>query len=104
MLSLDALGIYKDEPGTQTLPFPFSLFYPDRGNFVAKFVMTEIKDIPDLGDIRLDGQTLHIGSLATFTDLIESDVVAEHECPHGAAVQRAVRGDDAGPKCLTDLG
>jgi hypothetical protein len=35
MLSLDALGIYKDEPGTQTLPFPFSLFYPDRGNFLA---------------------------------------------------------------------
>lgn len=35
MLSLDALGIYKEEPGTQTLPFPFSLFYPDEGNFLA---------------------------------------------------------------------
>jgi hypothetical protein len=35
MLSLDALGIYKDEPGSQKLPFPFSLFYPDRGNFLA---------------------------------------------------------------------
>ena len=35
MLSLDALGIYKDEQGTQSLPFPFSLFYPDRGNFLA---------------------------------------------------------------------
>ncbi|MCL4475209.1 MAG: M28 family peptidase [Nitrospirae bacterium] len=35
MLSLDSLGIYKDEPGTQRLPFPFSLFYPDRGNFLA---------------------------------------------------------------------
>jgi len=35
MLSLDALGIYKEEPGTQTWPFPFSLFYPDRGNFLA---------------------------------------------------------------------
>ena len=35
MLSLDALGIYKDEPGSQRLPFPFSLFYPDRGNFLA---------------------------------------------------------------------
>jgi hypothetical protein len=35
MLSLDALGIYKDEPGSQRLPFPFSMFYPDRGNFLA---------------------------------------------------------------------
>jgi hypothetical protein len=35
MLSLDALGIYRDEPGSQELPFPFSLFYPDRGNFLA---------------------------------------------------------------------
>jgi len=35
MLSLDALGIYKNEPGSQKLPFPFSMFYPDRGNFLA---------------------------------------------------------------------
>lgn len=35
MMSMDALGIYKDDPGTQRLPFPFSLFYPDRGNFLA---------------------------------------------------------------------
>jgi hypothetical protein len=35
MVSLDALGVYKDEPGSQRLPFPFSLFYPDRGNFLA---------------------------------------------------------------------
>ena len=35
MLSLDALGIYSDEPGSQTLPFPFSFIYPNRGNFLA---------------------------------------------------------------------
>ncbi len=35
MLSLDSLGIYKDEPGSQRLPFPFSLFYPRCGNFLA---------------------------------------------------------------------
>jgi Zn-dependent M28 family amino/carboxypeptidase len=35
MLSLDALGVYKDEPGSQRLPFPFSIFYPDHGNFLA---------------------------------------------------------------------
>lgn len=35
MLSIDSIGIYKDEPGSQKLPFPFSVFYPDRGNFLA---------------------------------------------------------------------
>jgi hypothetical protein len=35
MLSMDSIGIYTDAPGTQTLPFPFSLLYPDRGNFLA---------------------------------------------------------------------
>jgi hypothetical protein len=35
MMSMDAIGIYKEAPGTQKLPFPFSLLYPDRGNFLA---------------------------------------------------------------------
>lgn len=35
MLSMDALGIYKEEPNSQKLPSPFSMFYPDRGNFLA---------------------------------------------------------------------
>jgi len=35
MLSLDALGIYTDWPGSQKYPFPFSVIYPSRGNFLA---------------------------------------------------------------------
>ena len=35
MLSLETLGYYTDEPGTQQYPFPFSWFYPDSGNFVG---------------------------------------------------------------------
>jgi len=35
MLSLDALGIYTDKPGSQRLPFPFSMAYPKCGNFLA---------------------------------------------------------------------
>jgi Zn-dependent M28 family amino/carboxypeptidase len=35
MLSLDSIGYYRQEPGTQHLPFPFSALYPDRGNFLA---------------------------------------------------------------------
>lgn len=35
MLSLETLGYYTDEPGSQKYPFPFSWFYPDTGNFVG---------------------------------------------------------------------
>ena len=35
MLSLDTLGIYTDKPDSQKYPFPFSLLYPSRGNFLA---------------------------------------------------------------------
>lgn len=35
MLSLDSVGYYRHEPGTQHLPFPFSALYPDRGDFLA---------------------------------------------------------------------
>jgi Zn-dependent M28 family amino/carboxypeptidase len=35
MFSLETLGYYSDAPGSQRYPFPFSLVYPDRGNFVG---------------------------------------------------------------------
>ena len=35
MLSLETLGYYTDQPGSQLYPFPFSLFYPDTGNFIG---------------------------------------------------------------------
>jgi hypothetical protein len=35
MLSLETMGYYRDEPGTQSYPFPMSLLYPSVGNFVA---------------------------------------------------------------------
>ena len=35
MLSLETLGYYTDEPGTQQYPFPFSYLYPDTGNFIG---------------------------------------------------------------------
>ncbi|HRG99662.1 MAG TPA: M20/M25/M40 family metallo-hydrolase [Polyangiaceae bacterium] len=35
MLSLETLGYYRDEPGTQKYPPPMSLLYSDRANFVA---------------------------------------------------------------------
>ncbi len=35
MLSLETMGYYADEPGSQVYPFPFKLFYPAQGNFIA---------------------------------------------------------------------
>ncbi|MBW2261353.1 MAG: M28 family peptidase [Deltaproteobacteria bacterium] len=35
MLSLEMLGYYSDEPGSQHYPSPFASLYPDTGNFVA---------------------------------------------------------------------
>lgn len=35
MLSLETMGYFADEPGSQRYPFPLSTFYPDAGNFIA---------------------------------------------------------------------
>lgn len=35
MMSLETMGYYIDEPGSQKYPFPLSLRYPDTGNFIA---------------------------------------------------------------------
>ncbi len=35
MISLETIGYYTTEPGSQRYPFPFSLFYPDRGDFIG---------------------------------------------------------------------
>jgi len=35
MLSLETIGYFVDEPGSQHYPPPLSLFYPDRGDFIA---------------------------------------------------------------------
>lgn len=35
MLSLEMLGVYSDEPGSQHYPSPFNLFYPTVANFLA---------------------------------------------------------------------
>lgn len=49
-----------------------------RDDVVAPDLVVDIKQIPDLHDLKLDGDTLHVGSLVTFTDLIESPVVQDH--------------------------
>ncbi len=35
MFSLETIGYFSDETGSQQYPIPFNLFYPDKGNFIA---------------------------------------------------------------------
>jgi hypothetical protein len=35
MLSLESIGYYSSEPGTQHYPPPLGFFYPSRGDFIA---------------------------------------------------------------------
>ena len=35
MLSLETIGYYSDEPGSQQYPFPLRWFYPDTANFIG---------------------------------------------------------------------
>jgi len=35
MLSLETIGYYSDEPGSQKYPFPFNMVYPSTGNFIG---------------------------------------------------------------------
>lgn len=35
MISLETMGYYSDAESSQRYPFPFSLFYPSKGNFIG---------------------------------------------------------------------
>ncbi|MFB6345663.1 MAG: M28 family peptidase [bacterium] len=35
MISLETIGYYSQESGSQNYPFPFNFFYPSRGNFIG---------------------------------------------------------------------
>jgi len=35
MLSLETIGYYSEQPGSQRYPFPLGFFYPSTGNFIA---------------------------------------------------------------------
>ncbi len=48
-----------------------------RDDAIAPDLVVDIKNVPGLHDLKMNGDTLHLGALVTFTDLIESDVVKE---------------------------
>ncbi len=45
MLSFESIGYYSEEKGSQGYPFPFNLFYPDVGNFIAFVGNMSSKDL-----------------------------------------------------------
>jgi len=45
MLSLETIGYYTDAPNSQSYPFPFNLYYPSQGNFIAFVGNTESKNL-----------------------------------------------------------
>jgi hypothetical protein len=57
MLSLDSIGYYVHEPGSQRLPFPFSVLYPDRGDYLAF-----IGNIPSRATVIAATRGFHMGS------------------------------------------
>lgn len=45
MLSLETMGYFSDEKNTQHYPWPFSMFYPSTGNFIAFVADTSSRDL-----------------------------------------------------------
>jgi len=45
MLSIETIGCYLDDPGSQHYPKPFNLFYPSEGNFIAFVGNTDSADL-----------------------------------------------------------
>lgn len=66
MLSLETMGWFSSEKGSQKYPFPFSLFYPDRGDFIgfvsnidsAEFVRTVVGHFRERATIPSQGGAL----------------------------------------------
>ena len=45
MLTPETIGCYSDKKGSQSYPFPLSLYYPSEGNFIAFVSNTTSKEL-----------------------------------------------------------
>lgn len=45
MLALETMGSFSDEKGSQHYPWPFSMFYPSQGNFIAFVADTTSREL-----------------------------------------------------------
>ena len=75
----EAIGILAEYPGSAwLLAGGTDLVAWLRDDAVAPDIVVDIKDVPGLNGISVEDDVISIGSLATFTELIESDLVREH--------------------------
>jgi hypothetical protein len=66
MYSLETIGWYASEPGSQRYPFPFGLLFPDRGDFLAFVGMLDARPLvrASIGSFRAHTQFPTIGGVA----------------------------------------
>jgi len=87
MISLEMLGYFSNEPDSQHYPFPFNLFYPDRGNFIGfvgntaskDWVHKVVRDFRELANFPSEGAA----APERFKDIARSDHWAfwQFNCP-----------------------
>jgi Peptidase family M28 len=66
MYSLETIGYYASEPGSQRYPFPFALLFPDRGDFLAFVGMLDARALvrASIGSFRSHTKFPTIGGVA----------------------------------------
>jgi hypothetical protein len=66
MYSLETIGYYTSEPGSQRYPAPFGLLFPDRGDFLAFVGMLDARPLlrASIGSFRAHTQFPTIGGVA----------------------------------------
>jgi len=66
MYSLETIGWFPSEPGSQRYPFPFGLMFPDRGDFLAFVGMLDSRPLlrASVGSFRSHTQFPTIGGVA----------------------------------------
>ena len=66
MISLETLGCFLDEPGSQKYPPPLGLLYPNKGDFIAFVAMTGSRDLMQalIGSFRQHTKFPTVGGVA----------------------------------------
>lgn len=66
MIALETIGYFSDRPNSQHYPFPLSLRYPDRGNFIAFVGMTSSRGFVrrSIRAFRLSARIPSVGGVA----------------------------------------
>jgi len=66
MISLETLGSFSDQPGSQSYPPPLGLLYPSKGNFIAFVAMPSSRDLMQalIGSFRSHTKFPTVGGVA----------------------------------------